>query len=136
MVEHPRRVGVHLALVHERHAENATLRLAAEQEVAGDVDRVAEGKVLVDHLDALTARVGWRSEANLLAVENDAPGIRNKRAREDLAQRRLAGAIVADEAEDLAGTQREIDPFERLDRTEGLADVLHPHPDRRVVPQH
>ena len=136
MVEHFRRIGVHLSLVHERHAEDAALRFAAKQEIAGDVDRIAERKVLVNHLDALAARVGRRSEANLLAVERDASGIRDDRAGQDLAQSRFACTVVADEAEHLAGTQREIDPIQRLDRTKGLADVLHPHPDRRVIAQH
>ena len=38
-------------------------RLAAEEQVAGDVDRVAEREVLVDHLDpaARAPRPGWRS---------------------------------------------------------------------------
>ena len=91
---------------------------------------------MVDHLDALAPRVGRRSEANLPSVEHDAPGIRDKRAGKDLAQSRFAGAVVADEAEHLAGAQREIDPIERLDRAKGFADVLHPHPDRRVIAQH
>ena len=72
MLEHLRGLGVHLALVHERHAEDAPERLAAEQEVAGDVDRVAERQVLIDHLDPLAPRVGGRSEADFTAVEDDA----------------------------------------------------------------
>ena len=51
------------------------MRLAAEQEIAGDVDRVAEGEVLIDHLDPLAPRVGGRSEADFLAVEHDPSGV-------------------------------------------------------------
>ena len=119
------RPGVHLALVHQRHAEHAPQRLAAEQKVARDVHRVAEREVLIDHLDPLAPGVRGRSEADFLAVENNPAGIRNDGAGQDLAQRRLSRSVVADEAEDLAGAQDEIDAIERLDRAERLADVLH-----------
>ena len=41
-----------------------------------------------------------------------------------LHQRRLAGAVVADEADHLAGVDGEIDPVQSLDRAESLAHVL------------
>ena len=63
--EHLRRPRVHRLLVEEGHAENAALRLAAEHDVAADVDRVAEREVLVDHLDPLAAGVGGRGDASL-----------------------------------------------------------------------
>ena len=45
-------------------------------------------------------------------------------AGDDLHQRRLAGAVLADETMDLAGEQREVDPAKRLDAAEGLRDPL------------
>ena len=120
MRQHLRGVRVHLALVHERHAKHAPERLAAEQEVAGDVDRVAERQVLIDHLDPLTARVGGRGETDFAAVEKNAAGIGNDGAGQDLAQRRLSRAVVADEAKHLARSQDEVDAIERLDGAEGL----------------
>ena len=53
---------MHALLVEEGHAGDAAARLAAEEEVAGDIDRVAERQVLIDHLDARGARVGRRGE--------------------------------------------------------------------------
>ena len=44
-------------------------------------------------------------------------------AGHDLDQGRLAGAVVAHEADDLAGLQREIDAGERLDRAEMLGNT-------------
>ena len=58
MRQHLRGVRMHLALVHDRHAEHALERLSAEQKVARDIDRVAERQVLIDHLDPLASRVG------------------------------------------------------------------------------
>jgi hypothetical protein len=71
---------------------------------------------LIDHLDPLTASVGGRGEFDFLAVEDDPPLVGNYCSGEDLAQRRLASAVVADEAEHLAGTQDQIDAIERCDR--------------------
>ena len=44
-------------------------------------------------------------------------------AREHLDQRRLAGAVVAEEAEHLARVDLERDVVEDVDRAEGLVDV-------------
>ncbi|GAA1219921.1 hypothetical protein GCM10009675_48380 [Prauserella alba] len=43
---------------------------------------------------------------------------------QDLHQRRLSRAVVADEAEYLAGAQPEVDPAQRLHRAERLRDAL------------
>ena len=52
---------------------DAAARLAAEEQIAGDIDRVAERKVLIDHLDARGACVGRRGEDHRLAVDLDVP---------------------------------------------------------------
>ena len=57
-----------------------------------------------------------------LAVELDGPGIRGVHAGEHLDERRLARAVVADEGDDLALVDPEVDVGERLDRAEVLAD--------------
>ena len=62
--EHVPRGLVHAALVEKGQAAEAAARLAAEEEVAGDVDRVAERQVLIDHLDLLGARIGGRGEGD------------------------------------------------------------------------
>ena len=51
------------------------------------------------------------------------PTVRLVVAAEDLEQRRLAGAVLAEEGEHLAGPHVERDVVERLDVGEGLADV-------------
>src|SRR5271168_4782903 len=81
-------------------------------------------------------RVRGRAETDFLSVEKNSAGIGNHRARQNLAERRFARAIVADQAENLSGAQLEMDMVERPDDTVGLADVLHPHPDGAPVVQH
>jgi hypothetical protein len=47
-------------------------------------------------------------------------------ARDDLDQRRLAGAVVADQADDLVGADLEVDVAERDHVAERHLDALHP----------
>ena len=52
-----------------------------------------------------------------------AAGIGAVDAGDGLHQRRLAGAVVADQADHLAGRDLEIDAVQHVDRAEALADV-------------
>ena len=45
-------------------------------------------------------------------------------AGDDLHQRALAGAVLADETVDLAGGEREVDVAQRLDAAERLRDAV------------
>ena len=98
--------------------------LAAEEEVGDDVEVVAEREVLVDGRDPQCGRVLGLGDRDLLAVEADRAVVGGVDAGDRLHQRRLAGAVVADEADDLAGVDGEVDPVQRLDRAESLADSL------------
>ena len=101
-------------------------QLAAHEEIGDDVDVGAEREVLVDGLDAGRLRLGRRGEVALDAVEDDAPGARRHAAGDDLDQRRLAGAVVAEERDDLAAIDVEADAAQRLDRAEMLGDAVEP----------
>jgi hypothetical protein len=46
---------------------------------------------------------------------------------DDLDQGRLARAVVAKDARDLAGVDGQVDPLERADRAVRLSDVRHLH---------
>ena len=65
-----------------------------------------------------------RADRHRLAVEADLTVVRRVDAGDHLDQRRLAGAVVADEPDDLAGVELEVDAVERLDGAEPLADAL------------
>ena len=58
--EHSRCYRMHLPLAHDRRAEDALNGFEAEQRVPRNVNRVAERKVLIDHLGPLTASVRGR----------------------------------------------------------------------------
>ena len=59
---------------------------------------------------------------HLLAVEAVTPGVRDVRAADDLHQRRLAGAVISNDAKNLTRVKGQVDATEGGDRTEALLD--------------
>ena len=116
---------VHGRLIHAVEEARALDRLAAEEEVARDRKLRDQGRVLVDRLDAERDRVGGAADVDLAAADVDVAAGRRDRARQNLDQRRLAGAVVAEEPDDLALVDRQVDVLERLDAAVELGDVLH-----------
>ena len=78
----------------------------------------------MDHGDAGRMRVAHRSKAGLAPVQHETAREFRMHAGDDLHQRALAGAVLADETMDLAGGEREVDPTQRLDAAEGLGDLV------------
>ena len=103
-------LGLHLAVAEEGDAEDAAGELAAHEEVGDDVEVGAEREVLVDGLDAGGLGLALRGEAQLRAVEDEAARARALLAGDDLDQRGLAGAVVAEERHHLAGGDGEVTP--------------------------
>jgi hypothetical protein len=60
---------------------------------------------------------------DVLALEDDAAPVDREKARDAVEQRRLAGAVLADEPEDLALPQHEVDLVDGRDATEPLDDL-------------
>ena len=100
----------------------AAPRLAADEDVGGGVEVVEEVELLVDESDAGGdgARDGHRGARG--AVDADRARARRDDAAEDLHQGRLARAVLADEADDLAGGDGEADIVESDDAGIGLGD--------------
>ena len=94
--------------------------LAPEVEVRRHVEVGQQREVLVEGLDAERARVVRLAEATRLAVDDDLAGVGMHGAREHLDQRRLAGAVVADDGHDLARADREVDAVDGHDRAVAL----------------
>src|SRR5207248_2875361 len=78
---------------------------------------------LVDDLDAELDRILRRVDVDLLTLEDDLAAVRRVRTRDALDQRRLAGAVVADERHHLSVSHLEVDVREGLDGAERLRDV-------------
>ena len=88
---------------HRRPVEHARARqLAAEEEIGGDVEARHEVELLEDRGDAGGLRGARVGEAHRLAVDPHLAGVGRDDAGEDVHQRRLAGAVLAEQRMNLA----------------------------------
>ena len=120
----------HLLLVeHAQHVAEEALapQLAAEEQVLGDGHRRRDRQVLVAAFDAGAARVDRRAELHRLAVEQDLAGVGHGGAGQRLDQAALAGAVVADHRQDLAGAQLEVGAVQRRDLAVALDQAAGLH---------
>src|SRR5919201_960343 len=92
--------------------------LAAEEHVGAGVELGGEREVLVDGLDPQPARVERRVDLDRPPVEDDLALVWLMDPGEDLDERRLAGAVVADERDDLVGEDGEVRAAQRADAAE------------------
>src|SRR5690606_559675 len=122
--ERPLRLRLHGALAQEAEAQDVAVELAPHEEVGHRVDVGAQAEVLVHRLDAERLGVRRALEAHRRAVEPDLPRRGLERARNDLDQGRLAGAVVAEQADHLARAHLEADVVERDHGPEVLGDAL------------
>ena len=90
----------------ERAAEVAVI---AEHDVLGDGERLDEPEVLVHHPDAGVERVARRVELGRLAVELELALVGAVEAGEDVRERALAGAVLAEQSVNLADERLEVD---------------------------
>ena len=82
-------------------------------------------KMLVHHADAGGQRIGRAGDPHRLALDEDLAGVGRIGAEQHVHQRRLAGAVLAQQPEDLARRHAEIDGLVRLDGAEALGDAAH-----------
>jgi len=81
-----------------------------------------ERQVLMHHLDAEFCRALRTAVAHGDAADRHLALVRRVDARDAPHERRLAGAIVANEAHNLAGPDRDLDPLERPQAAENLTE--------------
>ena len=81
-------------------------------------------KVLEHHADAELSRLGRAADRHRLALPEDAPLVRRERAVEHLDQRRLAGAVLAEQRVHLAVADIEADVIAGRERAESLGQPL------------
>ena len=94
-----------------------------ERDVLGHGQRLEQREVLEHHADAEPPRGGRIGDGDRLALPADLAGGRLQRAVDDLHQRRLAGAVLAEQRVDLAGRDGEIDVVVGAQRAEILDDA-------------
>ena len=130
LAHQPRRFRAHALDVEQAPAG---VRLAAHEHVAPDRLLLAQRPFLVDRLDAEAARARHRPIVDALAVEIDlAAGVGLVETHHELDQRRLARAVVAEQADDLAAIDLEVDARQRSHFAESLRDVAQ-FDDRRFA---
>ena len=95
----------------------------AEPDVLRDGERVEQREVLEHHRDAERARVVRAADRGRRAVPEEVAGVRRGRAVDDLHERRLARAVLAEDRVDLSGRDRERDVVVRNDVPVALRDV-------------
>ena len=125
--DHLARILEHLAAVDEQAPAR---RLAAEIEVRRHVAAVDQREVLEDGGDAELARLVRIGDPDRLPGDLDLAPVGLVNAAEDLGQRRLAGAVVADDREDLVlvNVERHVtqcaDMAKALGQIRALAEIL------------
>src|SRR5215208_1486295 len=98
--------------------------VAADEHVLAD-GHVREQREVLERPRDPTVHDAVRADAqHVVAVEDDATGVGPVHARDDVERRRLAGAVRADQADDLALSDAEADVVERDDAPEPQRDVL------------
>ena len=104
-------------------------RLAAGIDVLGDAQRADQAALLVDHGDAGIGGALLVEAGDRHAVELDRAAVGLIDAGDEVHERRLAGAVLADQRVHLAAPHLERDVVDRTDAREGLDDVA----DRRAA---
>ena len=97
--------------------------LVAEHDVLGDGEDGDEHEVLVHHADAGRHGVARAGEVLDVVVEQDLALVGLVQAVEHVHQRGLAGAVLAEQAVDLAGLDREVDVVVGDQGAEPLGDA-------------
>src|SRR5580700_2476824 len=100
-------------------------RSPPDEEIAPQRLLVGQRTVLIDRLDRELVRHANRivGETQLAVADENATRRGRQHSGHNLDQRRLAGAVVADQAHDLVAANRKIDVVQRPNRTE---EFLHP----------
>jgi hypothetical protein len=103
--------------------QRAPPQLLAEDHVLGHRERLHQLEVLVDHADAAGDGVGRAAEAHGLPLDQQLAGVGLVEPEDHVHQRRLAGAVLAQHAVDLAAAQRQVDGVVGEDAGEALGDA-------------
>ena len=115
---------VHRGIVENAERANTLAQFAAEVDIRRRGQVVAQSEVLVDDLDAVLPRLDGLVQDQFLAVHLHGAMAGAEIAGDHLDQRRLAGAIVAHQADHLAGLDRQRHVVDREQPAKTTNDVL------------
>ena len=118
-----RRPCVHRWIIEDLEGTDRLVYLAPKKDVRRCREIVAQGKVLIDDLDPLHPGVNGLMKCCGTPSMRISPPMEEV-ARDDLDECRLAGAVIAHQANGLTGLDRKIDTLKGLDRAEMLGDAL------------
>ena len=106
-------------------AETRELRLGAQIDVFAD-RQIGEQRLLLEHhADAFPVGVGGVLETGRFSGDHDLAGVGLIDAAENLHQRGFAGAVLADQSDDLSGSDLDRHGLERVDAGKALVDPDH-----------
>jgi hypothetical protein len=109
---------------HPRQVERAgPAPLSPQEDIARDVELRHQRMILVHNLNAQVPRIVGAADPDRLAVQLDAPPVQRVHTGEDLDQRGLAGAVLADDGVHLTALDPQIDVVEGKVTGEELADA-------------
>ena len=114
------------SLAHHRapvHRTQPCDRLLAQKDVFSNGELLDHAQFLVDHPDAGRDRIAGGMEAYLLPIQAHRALILRMYAGDDLHQCALARAVFANQAVNLSGTERKIDPIQCDGASKLLGDI-------------
>ena len=115
--------GPRLALHRLAVDEPAASRELAEEHVGGDVEHLDQGQILEDGSHASAPGVGGTAERDAVAGDPDLTVVLVVDAADDLDERGLAGAVVAEDGQHLPGVGGQVDAGESGEVAEPLGDA-------------
>ena len=127
-----RRPVEHRAIEQPGQTTVAPHELLRQSDVLRDGHVRDEREILVDRLDAGSQRLDGGERRMRLAFETDAAFIRRLRTRDDLDERALAAAVLAQQVIDLAALDDDIDAAQRVHAAEPLVDARQLQKRRRI----
>ncbi len=114
--------GIELAPAHQARAGEAPL--VAEPDVLADREVGQQRLLLEHHADAVPGGVGGAAQRDRLASEQDAASVGLVDAGEDAHQRRLAGTVLADQADHLVRPHLDAHRLQRVHAGKALVDLF------------
>jgi hypothetical protein len=109
----------------------ARVRLPPDEDVLFDREVRHQIELLVDNRNPEALGVAWITDRHRDAVDQNLSLIRRVDPGQDFHQCALAGAVLADQPEHLAGVDMQAHILERDDSRKGLRHSFHPKERRR-----